>query len=44
LLSAQDSLVSSELALAQARFDLALSTITFQRQVGTFPEPHYPHG
>ena len=37
LLSAQDVLVSSELTLAQARFDLALADITLQRQVGTFP-------
>ena len=37
LLSAQDALVSSELTLAQARFDLALADITLQRQVGTFP-------
>jgi len=38
LLSAQDTLVASELALAQARFDLALAELTLQRTLGTFPK------
>jgi len=38
LLNAQDTVVSAELTLAQARFDLELAELTLQRQVGTFPQ------
>jgi outer membrane protein TolC len=37
LLSAQDNLVGSELAVAQARFDLAVADLTYRRAAGTFP-------
>lgn len=37
LLKAQDDLVGSEVALAQARFDLALAALTLQRNAGLFP-------
>lgn len=37
LLTAQDQLITSELQLAQARFNLALADLSLQRQVGTFP-------
>lgn len=37
LLQAQDALVGSEVALAQARFDLALSDLSLRRTAGTFP-------
>jgi outer membrane protein TolC len=39
LLEAQDALVASEVALAQARFDLALADLTLRRAAGTFPGP-----
>jgi outer membrane protein TolC len=39
LLQAQDALVAAEVALAQARFDLALSDLSLRRAVGTFPGP-----
>ena len=38
LLTAQDSLVASEVALAQARFDLQLANLALARAAGTFPE------
>lgn len=37
LLQAQDSLVSAEVTLAQARFDLALAELGLSRTVGLFP-------
>jgi outer membrane protein TolC len=37
VLQAQDSVVSAEVQLAQARFDLALADLTLQRNAGTFP-------
>jgi len=37
LLQAQDNLVAAEVALAQARFDLALGGLTLQRLSGAFP-------
>jgi outer membrane protein TolC len=37
LLQAQDALVSAEVALAQARFDLALGALSLDRVAGTFP-------
>lgn len=37
LLQAQDTLVSSEVSLAQARFDLALADLELRRAAGTFP-------
>jgi outer membrane protein TolC len=37
LLQAQDALVSAEVGLAQARFDLQLSDLNLQRIAGTFP-------
>jgi outer membrane protein len=37
LLQAQDSLVVSQEALAQAHFDLAVADLTFRRAAGTFP-------
>jgi outer membrane protein TolC len=37
LLQAQDALVSAEVALAQARFDLALGALSLDRTAGTFP-------
>jgi outer membrane protein TolC len=36
LLQAQDALVSAEVSLAQAHFDLALADLALQRAVGTF--------
>jgi outer membrane protein TolC len=39
LLQAQDALVAAEVALAQARFDLALADLTLRRTAGTFPGP-----
>jgi outer membrane protein TolC len=38
LLQAQDALVAAEVAVAQARFDLALAHLTLERAAGTFPE------
>jgi outer membrane protein TolC len=37
LLQAQDALVSAEVGLAQARFDLQLADLNMQRVAGTFP-------
>jgi outer membrane protein TolC len=37
LLAAQDALVGSELALARARFDLAVADLTYRHANGTFP-------
>ncbi len=37
LLQAQDNLVSAEVALAQARFDLSLGALTLERLSGVFP-------
>jgi outer membrane protein TolC len=37
LLQAQDNLVTAEVALAQARFDLALGGLSLERLAGTFP-------
>jgi outer membrane protein TolC len=37
LLQAQDALVTSELTLAQARFDLSQSALTLERLTGAFP-------
>lgn len=37
LLSAQDAKILSELALAQAHFDLAIADLTLRRAAGTFP-------
>ncbi len=37
LLTAQDSLVISEVAVAQARFDLALAAVSLERSAGLFP-------
>ncbi len=37
LLEAQDALVTSEVAVAQARFDLSLADITLKRALGAFP-------
>jgi outer membrane protein TolC len=37
LLTAQDALVLSEVAVAQARFDIQLADITLQRAAGLFP-------
>jgi outer membrane protein TolC len=37
LLQAQDVLVGAELALAQARFDVAIADLTLRRAAGTFP-------
>ncbi len=37
LLQAQDTLVGSEVARAQARFDLALSDLGLQQSIGAFP-------
>lgn len=37
LLTAQDNLVSAEVALAQARFDLSLGALSLERVSGTFP-------
>ncbi len=37
LLQAQDSLITAEVTLAQARFDLQLSDLSLQRIAGTFP-------
>jgi outer membrane protein TolC len=37
LLQAQDALVASEVAVAQARFDLDLSTLQLQQKAGLFP-------
>lgn len=37
LLQAQDALVAAEVALAQARFDLALGALSLERLSGTFP-------
>lgn len=39
LLTAQDSLVASELAVAQARFELSLAQLTLERVSGRFPKP-----
>jgi outer membrane protein TolC len=39
LLQAQDALVSAEVAVAQARFDLDLSSIQLQQKAGRFPPP-----
>ena len=37
LLQAQDNLVSAQVALAQAHFDVALADLTVRRAAGTFP-------
>lgn len=37
LLTAQDNLVSAQLGVAQARFDLAIADLTLRRAAGTFP-------
>jgi len=37
LLTAQDSLVTADVAVAQARFDLALAAVSLQRSAGLFP-------
>ncbi|HZS41899.1 MAG TPA: TolC family protein [Polyangia bacterium] len=37
LLTAQDQLVDAEVAMAQARFDLALAALLLERNAGTFP-------
>jgi outer membrane protein TolC len=37
LLQAQDALISTEVALAQARFDLLLADLTLRRSAGLFP-------
>ena len=37
LLQAQDTLVLSEVSLAQARFDVALADLELRRAAGTFP-------
>jgi outer membrane protein TolC len=37
LLQAQDNLVASQLALAQARFDVAVADLSLRRAAGTFP-------
>jgi outer membrane protein TolC len=37
LLTAQDQLITAEVAVAQARFDLALADLTLRRTAGTFP-------
>jgi outer membrane protein TolC len=37
LLTAQDALVTAEVAVAQARFDLALAALSFERAAGLFP-------
>lgn len=42
LLQAQDSLVSAEVTLAQARFDLSLSELALSRTVGLFPAKPSP--
>jgi len=39
LLQAQDSLVGAEVAVAQARFDLALADLQLRRSAGLFPVP-----
>jgi outer membrane protein TolC len=38
LLQAQDNLVASEVAVAQAKFDLDLSTLQLKQKAGLFPE------
>jgi outer membrane protein TolC len=38
LLQAQDSLVSAEVAVAQARFDLGLSDLQLKRTAGQLPD------
>lgn len=38
LLQAQDSLVTAEVGVAQARFDLSLATLSLQRSAGLFPK------
>jgi outer membrane protein TolC len=38
LLQAQDALITSEVGVAQARFDLALADLTLRRATGAFPE------
>jgi outer membrane protein TolC len=40
VLQAQDSLVSAEVNLAQAHFDLSLADLQLQRAAGTFPGRH----
>jgi len=42
LLTAQDSLVAAEVAVAQARFDLALAALALQRSAGLFPGKEIP--
>jgi multidrug efflux system outer membrane protein len=42
LLQAQDALLSAEVMLAQARFDLSLSELSLSRTVGTFPPKSAP--
>jgi outer membrane protein TolC len=39
LLQAQDALVGARVALAQARFDLAVADLQLRRSVGEFPSP-----
>ncbi len=43
LLQAQDALISSEVAVAQARFDLSLAQLSLARATGVFPENQEPH-
>jgi outer membrane protein TolC len=38
LLAAQDSLIAAEVAAVQARFDLALASLSFERAAGLFPK------
>jgi outer membrane protein TolC len=40
LLQAQDSLVGADVAVAQARFDLALADLQLRRSAGLFPVPN----
>ncbi len=42
LLQAQDSLVTAEVGVAQARFDLALAALSLQRSAGLFPRKETP--
>ena len=39
VLTAQDQLIGSEVAVAQARFDLSLADLQLRRTAGTFPGP-----
>jgi outer membrane protein TolC len=42
LLLAQDTLITSEVGVAQARFDLALAALSLQRSAGLFPRKESP--